>query len=124
MLLKGEKQLIKFEYDFAKDGGAISEIAMRNASQNSLNGAKILNAYVVVETELDSAGTPVVSFGINGALTRYIGSSYAALSSGGAGVAQGVDLLLAGDANDVPVMSVGTAALTAGKLALYIEVIA
>lgn len=122
-LTKGIKQLVRFDYDFAVDGGAISEIAMPANAVNVLEGAKILNAYVVVETPLASAGTPVITFGKTGALTRYVGSSYAALSSG-AGVAQGVDLLLAGDSLDIPVMSVATAALTAGKLALYIEVLA
>lgn len=121
--LKGEKMLMKFEYDFALHGGAIGEIVLPQVAGNLPLGAKILNAYAVAETALASGGSAVVSFGISGSVTRYTADSFSALS-GAEGVAQGADLLLAALATDVPVMDISVAALTAGKLSFYLEILA
>ena len=121
--LIGEKMLMRYDYDFSVDAGAIGEITLPQVAGNIPSGAKILNAYVVVETALTSGGAAVVSFGINGAVTRYTADVYALLA-GAEGVAQGVDLLLGADAADIPVMDISVAAITAGKLALYLEILA
>lgn len=120
-LLKGEKMLMAFEYDFAKDGGAIGEIALRPAAGNFPEGARIINAYAVAEELVTSSGTPTMEFGINGATGRYIGDSFTELSAAPRLKQNAVSELAT--ASDVPVMTVASAALTAGKVKLYLEIL-
>ena len=121
MKLKGEKMLMRYEYDFAKDGGAVGIIELRPASNNTLANAKILNAYVVEEEEITSAGTPTITFGYDGDEDSYMADAYAALAA--EGVDSGLALDRASVLNETPVLEIGTAALTAGKIALYVEVL-
>ena len=121
MKLKGEKQLMRFEYDFAKLGGAQGTIVIPQAAGNTLEGCKILNAYAVVETALASGGTPTLTFGVAGNEDKYMADTYANLVAEGVGKAA---LLIGADATDIPVLEIGTADLTAGKIALYLEVLA
>ena len=113
---------MRFEYDFAKQGGAIGEIVLPQAAGNVLEGAKILAAYVVVEEALTSGGTPALTFGISGSTSRYMADAFSALQAEGV-QSSAFAIELGADAAEIPVMEVATAALTAGKIALYVEVI-
>lgn len=138
-LLTGEKMLMKFEYDFAVDGGAVAAIAMRQVAGNSLlAGYKIVNAYVVVETAITSGGTPTVVIGNTADADGYFADTLALMvANGGFMAGEVAGALIWDDANDHNVMyslvaantldvnvTVGTAALTAGKFALYLEILA
>ena len=84
-LTKGQRQLMKFEYDFDVDGGAISEIALRQVAGLSLaSGVHVTDVFVIAETELASAGTPTITFGNSNDPDGYMADSWAILSSGGA----------------------------------------
>jgi hypothetical protein len=135
--LKGEKQLLAYEYDFAADAGAIGAIAMRQLSGQNASGMIVTKAYVVVETALASGGTPTITFGNVTDPDGYMADVWAELSTKQC-VQSGEVLgaLIWDDTNDHDIayrpttaddlatqMTIGTAALTAGKLYLYLEVI-
>lgn len=136
--LKGEKKLMRFEYDFDKDGGAVSAISLSQAAKNDLDGLKIVNAYVVVEEDLASGGTPTITFGNTTDADGYMVDCFSELDSkGGIMAGEVAGALIFDDTNDHllmyspsvaddkdVVMTIGTAALTAGKLAFYLEVLA
>lgn len=119
--LIGEKMLMRFEYDFAKQGGAIGVIELPQVANNMPEGAKILNAIAVAEEALVGPGA-AVTFGIASDSDRYLADSFAKLSSGEL-VSKG-SLELNALATDVPVMEIAGAALTAGKVAFYLEILA
>ncbi|MCK5641070.1 MAG: hypothetical protein KAJ19_09745 [Gammaproteobacteria bacterium] len=121
MKLVGEKQLMRFEYDFEKDGGAVGVIVLKPAAGNLPEGCRILNAYAIASERLEG-GPATVTFGINGDTDKYIADSYAELG-GDPFMARQDDLDFLADANDVPVMEIAGAPLTGGKVELYLEVL-
>lgn len=131
--LQNEKQLARFDYDFAVHGGAIGAISLSSNISNLSAGMVITDVYVVVETPLASLGTPTVTLG-NLDEDGFLVDSYALLSvaNGCVRAGQVAGALLWDDTNDAPLLykvvsdlslklSVGTAALTAGKLQVYVE---
>lgn len=139
-LVKGEKQLVKFEYDFAVDGGAISAIALRQEiGVDLVAGMQITDMYVVAENLVTSAGTPTMVIGNTTDADGYFADIFALVSGSGKAslrVGEVAGALLYDDTNDHRILyaplvaadldlnlTVGTAALTAGKLAVYVELI-
>ena len=137
--LKGEKMLMKFEYDFAVDGGAIGAIAMRQVAGLALEaGLKVVGAYVVEETAITSGGSPTLTIGNTTDADGYFADIIALLAAkAGVMVGEAAGDLIWDDTNDHRIMYgplvandldvnivIGTAALTAGKFALYLEVLA
>lgn len=129
--------IVKYEYDFAKDGGAIGNIPMR-ADVNGLGeGVIVKEITLVVQTALDSAGTPTVTLGNSGDADGYMADIYGLAGSDNAVVNSGsvAGALIWDDTNDHAihyridgtannqdlVLAVGTAALTAGKIDVFIK---
>jgi hypothetical protein len=138
-LLKGEKMLMKFEYDFDVDGGAIAAIPLRQVAGNALlAGYKVTNAYVIVEDAITSDGTPTVVIGNTADADGYFADTLALMvANGGFMAGEVAGDLIWDDTNDHNIMysiaaantldvnvTVGTAALTAGKFSLFLEILA
>lgn len=119
-LWKTEAETLRFEYDFDVQGGAIGTIVLGTLPDNFV----MTEVYHVVETLLESAGTPVVEFGNDADQDGFVPDIGLAVAgetekSAGALVTGGAHLVLAAD--DSMDMEIGTAALTAGKLAIYVR---
>lgn len=123
-----------YEYDFAKDGGAIGDIVLRNAAINGLrSGLTIKKAYVVIETALVSgAGTATIGNGTDDDgffvdLVATAAGSYSSMSAKGGAllrlsatdVESEVAVKLAADIS--PELVIATGAVTAGKFKLVFE---
>ena len=121
-VLRNEKQLIRFEYDFAVDGGAIGNIALRPDITQLKENMIVTDIIVHAEAALTSAGTPTVTFGDGTDVDAFLANAYGTLDALD-GVSRGAALAVLLGADPVLTMSVGTAALTAGKLEIYVEVI-
>lgn len=136
---KDKDFLLKYVYDFSKDGGAVSSISLRpwvNGVQLA-EGLLVKGISVHAESALTSAGTPTVTFGNSSDTDGYLVDAWALLSAanGTAHVGQLDGALVwdstadaqkeyrvssAANTQDL-VMAVGTAALTGGKLAVYLH---
>lgn len=111
-----------FEYDFAVDGGAVGVIPLRQVSGRTLENANLLNVYVIADEALASDGSATVTVGYDGDEDNYLTDSFTDLDADG----DFVDAALTSRkavADEAPVIEVGTAALTAGKLRVIIEVL-
>lgn len=133
-----EEFIIKYDYDFAKDGGAISSIPLR-ADVNALGeGVIVKEVMLVVQTALTSGGTPTVTLGNTTDVDGYMADIWAlAEAADNAVINSGAvaGALIWDDANDHAIhyridgtaanqnllLTVGTAALTAGKIEVYLK---
>lgn len=125
---------MKFDYDFDVDGGAIGSLDLRADIEDLKAGLVIVNAYVLVETALTSAGTPTITLGNTDADGFFV-DIYSELSAGTPIQSGEVAGALIWDdtqkakvayeiSSDTDVkMEIGTAAVTAGKFSLYLECI-
>lgn len=136
---KDKDFLLKYVYDFSKDGGAVSSISLRPwvSGVQLAEGLLVKGISVYAESALTSAGTPTVTFGNSADTDGYSVDSWALLSAANGTVHAGqLDGALiwdstadaqkeyrigsAANTQDL-VMAVGTAALTAGKLVVYLH---
>lgn len=129
-----EKVEITYEYDFAKDGGAVGEIVLRNAAVNGLKaGLTITKAYVVVETALVSAtgaatigdGTDDDGFFLD--LVATTAGSYSSMSTKGGALLRASnadvesELAVKLSADIKPELVITTGVVSAGKFKLVFE---
>lgn len=137
-LSKGEKQYLRYTYDFSRDGGAVSAIALTPDANSIGNNFVVTDVIVHVETALTSGGSASVTIGNTTDPDGYMTDIFSLVGSNGAVVRAGEvagaliwddtnDHLLAYNvgstaANQNLLLTVGTAALTAGKLSVYLEV--
>jgi hypothetical protein len=115
---RSEPRVLRFGYDFDEDGGAIGTFALGDLPEDFV----VESCDVAVETALTSGGTPVVEFGNDADQNGYIadiGAASAGLVEGAGALLTGKHLVLSSD--DSVDMEVGTAALTAGKLSVYVR---
>jgi hypothetical protein len=120
--LRNEKQLLRFEYDFAVNGGAIGAIALTPDITQLKAGMIVTDIIVHAEAALASAGSATVTFGDGSDVDAFLADSSGALDALNDIVrAENLKVLMAG--TPVLTMTVGVAALTAGKLEVYLEVI-
>ncbi len=134
---RNEEFILKYDYDFSKDGGAVSSISL-SADVNALGeGVIVKDIDIVCKTALASAGSPTVTLGNTGDTDGYFADFYALVGTAGnvVNVGEVAGALVWDDTNDhrihYPidstannqdlVLAVGTAALTAGKLEIYIR---
>lgn len=125
-----------FEYDFSVDGGAIGAIALRQVAGNALEaGVRISDMFLIQDTDVTSAGTPTVVVGNTTDADGYFANVVTLLGSKDCIRVGEVDGALVFDATDnkkvmySPVtaanldlnITVGTAALTGGKLRVLVE---
>ncbi len=121
--LNPAKPVAYFEYDFSRDGGAVGEIALRG---NSLpDGARVTSGLIEVEAAITSDGAVTVELGVEATADVLASTLKAALTKGTlldtvpnhtAAKVIKVDSAGAG-----VVMTVGVAAITAGKLIVALE---
>ncbi len=118
--LEGKKQIKIFEYDFAKEGGAVGDITLR--------GGQIPKGAVVHEGKLlgitlpTSGGSPTVALKLVGAADVLAATAIANLDDGDIVDCAAVGttpILLA--ANASLVATVAVAAMTAGKFRVALE---
>lgn len=133
---RNEDFKLRYDYDFAVDGGAVSAITLSPNKNGIKNGVIVKDIMIVVKTALASAGSPTVTLGNTTDPDGYFVDFYALAGAAEAVVNTGVvaGALTWDDTNDhrinYPVdstaanqdllLTVGTAALTAGKLEIYI----
>lgn len=134
---RNEEFFVKYDYDFAKDGGAVSSIAL-NADVNGLEENVIVkDMFVIVKTALASGGTPTVTLGNTTDTDGYMADIWALAQADNAVINSGAvaGALIWDDTNDHAihyridgtannqnlVLAIGTAALTAGKMEIYLR---
>ena len=129
--------LLKYDYDFASEGGAVSSISLTADTNSIEEGIIVKGLYVITKTALASGGSPTVTLGNTGDTDGYLADFYALAGTAGNVVnsSEVAGALIWDDTNDHPiyypvdstannqdlVLTVGTAALTAGKLEIYLE---
>jgi len=134
-IVKGQKFLARFSYDFAVSGGAVSTINLVNKDNITLGASCIITDVFVAElTALAGAGATVTigtagdKDGFFADVVTLLGSQKALRAGELAGA------LIFDDTNDhliayrpaadiVPCIEIGTAVLTAGKFDVYVEYI-
>ena len=111
----GTDEVLRFEYNFANDGGAISLLAGFKAKQKML----VKKAVMKVKTTCASDGSATVSIGKTGSVAAFTGATAVAslvadaIITGVAGLGAG-GVIIAVD--DEVGFDIAVAALTAGKL--------
>lgn len=127
---KNEAQILFYEYDFAKDGGAIGSISLRERINAIKEGVIIDRMEIRVKTALASGGAATVTLGntsdVDGYVTNFFGVAAANAvidSRQNAGALLPADdvyrIGAAANLQDL-ILEVGVAALTAGKLEIMI----
>lgn len=114
-----EVETIEIEYDFAKDGGATGALDVLKVKDASVVRA----AYFKVDTACTSGGSATLGLGISGDAAGLVAATAVASLTTGAvidGASIGTGYKLAADA--VIQATIGTAALTAGKVSIVIEI--
>jgi hypothetical protein len=114
------KHIVEVVYDFAVDGGAVGTLDVFEAKE----GMIVTDVVTQVLTTCTSGGSATLILGVvGGDVDAFLASTAVASLTANATFPQaaaGVDLYLA--ANGKVGMAIGTAALTAGKIKFYIEV--
>lgn len=119
--LKNEKQLLKFEYDFARDGGAVSVIDLKENVTKLKAGMIITDTLVIVDSALVGGAGVEVTLGLTGDADALLVDFKAAAVADAVVRSPRGALKVAAD--EALVMGVSVATLTAGKLTVYLEVI-
>jgi hypothetical protein len=107
--------VLRLEYDFSKQGGAIGNyplLAKDDADRVLPKGALTIANILIQNTPLASSGEAVVSLGVNTASDLLNGEDFDDLP--------GIDASVTASQDRIPSLTVGTAALTGGKLTLLI----
>ena len=112
---------LEIEYDFSKDAGAVGVLDMVKVKE-----AMVLeSAYIKVKTACTSGGSATVIVGVNGGDTYAIldatSGEVANLTAGAVLPGETASVALKLDADAVIGMTIGTAALTAGKFTLVLK---
>ena len=135
-VLKNEKQLAKFTYDFSRDGGAQGSISLKPEITELEAGMIITDMFVYCPEALASAGSHTVTLGnsdVDGFMADFAslaGSDNSVIRIGevdGALMYDSVNshkLAYRVDADTALALEIGTADLTAGKLEVYVEFLA
>ena len=119
---------LEFLYDFSSLGGAISSITLTDASGNAqqIPGNSIITSFNAhVEAAVTSAGSATVAFGIVGDTDCFAGATAKASLGLNAvlGHSNGTGLPVHALAPTNVVATVATAALTAGKIKVFVSYI-
>lgn len=120
-VFRNESFVKRVVYDFAVDTGAVATYDLMTAGADIV----IKSAHAYVKTACTSGGSATVSFGITGATTAFVDATAGAVANLTANAVLGAaeaPLRLA-SGNKV-LMTLATAALTAGKIEFVIEYMA
>lgn len=108
-----EDEVLEIVYDFAVDGGAAAAIDLFKAKEAMV----VTKAYAITETGVTSGGAATIEVGISGATAGIIAqSAKTTVDTAGECLAGVANLAFALAADSVVQLTIGTAALTAGKL--------
>lgn len=134
---RNEEFFLRYDYDFAVNGGAVGNIPLSSNINGLKEGVVVREAFVIVKTALASGGAPSVTLGNTADVDGYLADFYSLASSAPAVVNSSSvagDLIWddtndhvihyrIGSASNVQdlVLAIGTAALTAGKLEIYLR---
>jgi len=119
-----------FLYDFSVGGGAVGAVtltALDGAASTLPAGAIITRCITKCKTALTSGGSATVALGITGATTAFEGAT--AYTDGSYAAANAMDLktpsapILVSTADSAVLATIATAALTAGKVEVSLEII-
>lgn len=111
-----EQNFIEVEYDFANDGGATGSLDLLTVKEAMV----VETAYLKVKTACTSGGSATVAIGVSGGAGIVAATAVASLTSGAViAPASTVPYKLAADA--VVQLTIGTAALTAGKIIVVLK---
>lgn len=116
----------KFTYDFARDGGAVSAIAMKDSLGRAAklpDNAVVLSVRQESITDCTSSGAATVALGITGTADKFlVATAYTDASFDvDAVTARNASVPYKAAASDQVLVTIATAALTAGKFNLYID---
>ncbi len=120
--LEGKKQIKIFEYDFAKEGGAVGAITLRGGKIP--NGAVITSGIVLGQVAMVSGGATTVALATEGAADILAATGKASFTDGGLidtvpdGAATNMVLTTAAQSL---VATVAVAAITAGQFRVALE---
>ena len=117
------KQVAYFEYDFDKDGGAIGTVALRGNKLPS--GAIITSGMIHVITAVTSGAAVTVELGVEGTDDVLASTLKAALTIGAlldvVPAMTAATAILTTTAGAGVTMTIGVAAITAGKVVVALE---
>lgn len=131
-LLKNEKKLARFDYDFAVDGGAVGAIDFRPNITSLESGMVVTDIYVYIEAALTSDGSATATIG-NADPDGFFADIFAlGTLNNVVRVGEVAGALMYDDTNDHLLayrissdtdlqLNVGVAALTAGKIQVFVE---
>lgn len=134
---RNDEFFVRYDYDFASEGGAVSAIAL-SANINGLEeGVIVKEVMCIVKTAMTSGGSPTITLGNTADPDGYMADIAALVGTAPAVVnsSQVAGDLIWDDTNDHGInyrvsstantqdllMTVGTAALTAGKFEIYLR---
>jgi hypothetical protein len=115
------KEVVRVVYDFAKDAGATGALDLFTADGDIV----ITHAHATVKTTATSGGSATVIWGLTGDTNRFMDTTAGAVANLTAAAvispasADLVPIKLA--SGDKVLMTIGTAALTAGKIEFVME---
>ena len=107
----------KFTYDFATDGGAVSSITLGQLPDKAV----VTGGHIEVETAVTSAGSATVAFGIVANTDAFVAATAKATLALNYVAATSNDLPLKMTGETPVLATIATAALTAGKIHLFVE---
>lgn len=123
-ITKNKVQVLRLVYNFAVSGGAVSNINLvgldNDADAYLPQGALVVGADMVVATECTSGGSATIALGVNSAGDVIAAEAVASFT---AGAIISLDTKVKASANVKPFISIADAALTAGKINVYIQYI-
>lgn len=124
-LIEGQQGALRATYDFAVQGGAIGTVNLKDSDGNDATlpiGAIITQVYIDEVTNVTSGGSATIAFGAN-TTTDLIGATAIASFTGIiAGTPTGTAATMVKlTAARTLTATIGTAAVTAGKLNVFVE---
>ena len=113
---------VSYEYDFARDGGAISDITL--SSDILPDDAIVLDGVIHVKTAVTSGGSATIALKVNSSEDILAATAIASFSAGAL-----LDVVADGTATNMILtaakknltMTVATAALTAGRFVVHLR---
>lgn len=122
-VLTAAKQVLKYEYDFTKDGGAIGEVALKG--QPLPKNFRITGGLVETIVAPVSAGLTTISVGtVTGTVANLLAATAKASFTAGSAITT-IPLSIATSVKvtneSQPIINILVAALTAGKIKVFLE---
>lgn len=114
-VLSGGAEHVEIEYDFANDGGLVGSLDLIKVKE----GMVVELAYLKVKTAATSGGAATVAVGVSAGAGIVAATAVASLTTGAVIVPAAQPTKLAADA--VVQLTIGTAALTAGKIVVVLK---